>query len=57
MIAGIPRGCALNEPVKSPWKTIEIDFPNPQPGQFSIPTKLNRQKSKCFGAYGLIKAR
>ena len=57
MIAGIPRGCALNEPAKSPWKTIEIDFPNPQPGQFSIPTKLNRQKSKCFGAYGLINVR
>ena len=52
--AGIPKGCELNESAKLPWKTIEIDLPNPQPGQLSIPTKLKRQKSKCFGVYGFI---
>lgn len=50
-----PRGCELYEPAKSPLKINAIDFPSPHPGQFSIPAKLNKHRSICFGSYGFIK--
>jgi hypothetical protein len=41
MIAKIPNGCELNEDEISPLNKSEIDLPNPQPGQKSIPKFAN----------------
>ena len=41
--AKIPNGCELNDAIKSPLNKYEIEFPNPQPGQKSIPRFLRGQ--------------
>jgi hypothetical protein len=45
--AKIPKGCEWKEEIKSPLKRKEIEFPNPQPGQKSIPIFANGQIVKC----------
>jgi hypothetical protein len=52
-----PNGCELNEDEKSPLNKYEIDLPNPQPGQKSIPIIAKGQIVKWLSTGELIKAR
>jgi len=55
--AGMPSICVLNESAALKWRRYEIDRPNPQPGQYSIPRLWKRQKEKVLLVSGSINAR
>ena len=55
--ANIPSECEWNEEMKSPLNKNEIEFPNPQPGQNSIPKFFRGQIVKWVDSGELINAR
>jgi len=44
--AKIPSGCMWNEALISPLKRYDIEWPNPQPGQYLKPKLLKGQSVK-----------
>ena len=55
--AKIPSGWEWNDELNSPLTKYEMEFPNPQPGQKSIPRFASGQIVKWVLSGELIKAR
>jgi hypothetical protein len=55
--AGMPRICVRKDSATLKWRKKEIDLPNPQPGQNSMPRLWNGQNEKVLPSAGSIYAR
>jgi hypothetical protein len=55
--AGMPRICVWKDSATLKWRKKEIDLPNPQPGQNSMPRLWNGQNEKVLPSAGSIYAR